>query len=50
MTLFTDLQKFVHDLRPHGSMTGDATEPAWNGFLLTVAYSSGWCLSGGSRR
>jgi hypothetical protein len=22
---------------PHGSLTADATEPAWNGYLLTVA-------------
>ena len=22
-------------------MTGDATQPAWNGYLLTVAYACG---------
>jgi hypothetical protein len=35
--LLTDLAEFVHDHRPHGSLTADATEPAWNGYLLTVA-------------
>jgi hypothetical protein len=27
--------------RPHGSLTGDATYPAWNGYLLAVAYPCG---------
>jgi hypothetical protein len=36
MTLLTDLEDFVHDHRPHGSLTGDATEPAWNGYMITV--------------
>jgi hypothetical protein len=31
MTLLADLQEFVHDHRPHAPLTGDATEPAWNG-------------------
>ncbi len=31
MNLLTDLEEFVHDHRPHGTLTGDATEPAWNG-------------------
>jgi hypothetical protein len=26
---------------PHGPLSGDATEPAWNGYLLTVACSCG---------
>jgi len=29
MTLLADLEAFVHDHRPHGALTGDATEPAW---------------------
>jgi hypothetical protein len=29
------------DHRPHGTLTGDATEPAWNGYLLTVACPCG---------
>jgi hypothetical protein len=37
MTLLTDLEEFVHDHRPHGALTADATEPAWNGYLPTVA-------------
>jgi len=41
MTLLVDLEDFVHDHRPHGPATGDATEPAWNGYLLTVACPCG---------
>jgi hypothetical protein len=39
--LFADLEEYVHDHRPHGPMTADATEPAWNGYLLTVACPCG---------
>ena len=39
--LRTDLEEFFHDHRPHGPMTGDATEPAWNGYLLTVTCPCG---------
>jgi len=41
MSLLTDLQEFVRVHRPHGGMTGDATEPAWNGYLLTVTCPCG---------
>ena len=41
--LFADLEEFVHDNRPHGSLA-DATEPACNGYLLTVACSCGVVL------
>ena len=41
MNLLADLQEFVADHRPHGPLTADATEPAWNGYLVTVA-----CLCG----
>ena len=41
MILLADLEVFVHDHRPHGAMTADATEPVWNGFLLTVACPCG---------
>ena len=34
MTLLADLEEFVHDHRPHGALTGDATEPTTNGYLL----------------
>ena len=37
MTLLPELNEFVRDHRPHGQMIGDATVPAWNGYLLTVA-------------
>jgi hypothetical protein len=35
--LLPDLTDFLHSHRPHGPLTADATEPAWNGYLLTVA-------------
>ena len=41
VNLLADLEEFVHDHHPHGPLTGDATEPAWNGYLLTVACSCG---------
>jgi hypothetical protein len=41
MTLLADLEEFVRDHRPHGTRTGDATAPAWNGYLLTVACTCG---------
>ena len=41
VSLLADLEEFVTNHRPHGSMTGDATEPAWNGYLLTVACPCG---------
>ena len=41
MNLIADPEEFVHDHRPHGPLTGDATEPAWNGYLLTVACPCG---------
>src|SRR2546427_10640735 len=41
MGLLTDLEDFVYDHRPHGPLTGDATEPAWNGYLLTVTCPCG---------
>jgi hypothetical protein len=41
MSLDTELKDFVHDHRAHGPLTADATEPAWNGYLLTVACSCG---------
>jgi hypothetical protein len=41
VNLLTDLKGFIHDHRPHGLLTGDATEPVWNGYLLTVACPCG---------
>ena len=39
--LLADLEEFVHDHRPHGTLTADATEPERNGYLLTVACTCG---------
>ncbi len=39
--MLTDLAEFVHDHRPPRRPTADATEPAWNGYLLTVACPCG---------
>ena len=36
-----DRAEFVHDHPLHGTMTADATEPAWNGYLLMVACACG---------
>jgi hypothetical protein len=41
MLVLGDLPDFVSNHRPHGALTADATEPAWNGYLLTVACSCG---------
>ena len=41
MTLLADLEEFVRHHRPHGTLTGDATKPAWNRYLLTVACPCG---------
>jgi hypothetical protein len=46
--LLTDLAEFVENHRPHGRLTVDATEPAWNGYLLTVACSCGVTFEGSS--
>ncbi len=37
VTLLIDVEEFVAAHRPHGTLTGNATEPACNGYLLTVA-------------
>jgi hypothetical protein len=49
MPLLADLEEFVADHRPHGTLTGDATAPAWNGYRLPVACTAS-SSSGGSRR
>ena len=41
MTLLTDMEAFIADHCPHGPLTADATEPAWNGYLRTVACPCG---------
>jgi hypothetical protein len=41
MDLLADLEEFVHNHRPHGALTGNATKLAWNGYHLTVACQCG---------
>jgi len=41
MSLLTELEDFVQNHRPHGRLTADATEPACNGYLLTVSCACG---------
>ena len=41
MTLLVELEEFVGDHRLHGTLTCDASEPAWNGYLLTVSCPCG---------
>jgi hypothetical protein len=41
MTLLAEFEEFVGDHRSHGTLICDATEPAWNGYLLTVACPCG---------
>jgi hypothetical protein len=41
MTLLADLEEFVQDHRSHGPLTSDATEPVWNGYLLTLTCQCG---------
>jgi hypothetical protein len=41
VTLLVELEEFVQDHQSHGGITGDATPPARNGYLLTVACPCG---------
>ena len=41
MNLLAEVEQFVRDHRSHGGMTGDATEPATNGYRLIVAWACG---------
>jgi len=41
MAVCSPTSEFVHSHRPHDPLTTNATEPAWNGHLLTVACSCG---------
>jgi len=41
MPLQTDLEEFISDHCLHGTLTADATAPARNGYLLTVACPCG---------
>jgi hypothetical protein len=35
--VFADLSDFLETHGPHGPLTADATEPAWNGYLLITS-------------
>jgi hypothetical protein len=41
MRLLACLDEFVRAHRPHNTLTADATQPAWNGYRLTVACACG---------
>jgi hypothetical protein len=41
MIVLTDLENFVTDHRPHGTLACDPTAPACNGYLLTVTCPCG---------
>jgi hypothetical protein len=43
VSVLSDLEEFVNDHGAHGPLTADATEPAWNGYLLTVSCPCGVC-------
>jgi len=39
--MIVDLTEFIADQCAHGRIDADASEPAWNGYLLQVACSCG---------
>jgi hypothetical protein len=41
VALLSDLEDFLLGHRPHVPLTACATEPTWNGYLLTVACPCG---------
>ena len=41
MTLLANLEDFVTEHRPHGTLTGDAGEPTPNGYRLEVSCPCG---------
>ena len=41
VTVFTDIADFFYRHSPHGSVTTDATPPAWNRYRLTVSCPCG---------
>ena len=41
LKLLQELEQFSTDHRPHGTLTCDASTPAWNGYLLTVSCPCG---------
>jgi hypothetical protein len=49
-TLRDDIDEFVSGHRSHGPMTGNATEPAWNGYCSQWRALASSRLSDGSRQ
>jgi hypothetical protein len=47
MSFDADLREFIERHRPHGPLTGDATEPTPNGYILSVGALSVSCSCGG---
>jgi hypothetical protein len=47
MTLLAELEEFVGDHCPHGTLACDVTEPAWNSTGSRWHVRVGWCLGGG---
>jgi hypothetical protein len=41
MTVLVDLPDFISDHRPHGPLTGDASEPTEHGYMVVVSCSCG---------
>jgi hypothetical protein len=39
--MLVGLTEFVDFHRPHGPLPANATEPAWNGYLLTITCPCG---------
>lgn len=40
-SLLADLYEFIHRHRDHGKLTGDASQPDGDGYIVTVACSCG---------
>ena len=49
MALLAELEEFVGDHRPHGTLACNVTEPAWNGYLPWHVRAES-CSSAGSRQ
>jgi hypothetical protein len=41
VTIIDEIEAFIREHRAHGELVGDATEPAANGYMITVACPCG---------
>jgi hypothetical protein len=41
MSVYADVEEFIHDHRPCGTLTATVTEPTPNGYGITIACSCG---------